>query len=127
MESGKVLGKNILLAEDEPVVREALQLLLSIDDHKVTAAKNGREALDLFDSKDFDLVITDLSMPEMEGDELAHKIRQRVPSQRIIMATAHAEEMGTSPKPVDAIIGKPIAFADLRQAISRLFSVLASK
>lgn len=111
-------GKRILLADDEPGVREALQLLLSIDHHEVTVARNGREALELFSATGFDLVITDLVMPEMEGDELAGHIRARAPQQPIILATAHAEGMEHRKNHVDAVLGKPIGFADLRRVIA---------
>jgi two-component system, cell cycle response regulator CpdR len=113
-------GKRILLADDEQGIREAFQQLLSIDHHHVTVARNGREALDLYDKDDFDLVITDLSMPEMEGDELAQRIREKAPRQPIIMATAHAESVAQRRKPVDAVIAKPVGFADLRRVIAIL-------
>ncbi len=110
-------GKRILLADDEPGVREALQLLLSIDHHEVTLARNGEEALELFTPARFDLVITDLVMPGMEGDELAGHIRAKAPGQPIILATAHSEG-AEHRRNVDAVLGKPIGFADLRRVIA---------
>jgi two-component system capsular synthesis sensor histidine kinase RcsC len=118
MEEGQISRKKILVAEDEPTVRDALKLLLTMDHHDVTVARNGKEALALFKEQDYDLVITDLSMPEMMGDELAKEIRARAPKQPIILATAHAENLSTTKSRVDAIIGKPVGFADLRKIIA---------
>jgi len=115
-----MVGKRILLAEDEPGVREALQLLLSVDRHEVTVAKNGKEALDLYRPHAFDLVITDFAMPEMQGDELAARIRKQAPCQPILMATAYAEDLGRSRRRVDAVIGKPVGFSDLRRIMAEI-------
>src|ERR1035437_6224053 len=83
MKPGKVLGKRILLAEDQQDVREMTAIMLGMDDHVVTTAVNGREALDLFTPGRFDLVITDYLMPLMKGDELARNIKRLAPSEPI--------------------------------------------
>jgi CheY-like chemotaxis protein len=116
----RVLGKRILLADDEPAVRDAVKLLLRYDKHVVSEARNGREALDLYAREPFDLVITDLEMPVMKGNELAVTIKRLAPGQRILMITAFAEKIGDSENPVDALLSKPFTFADLREAIARL-------
>lgn len=116
----RVLGKRILLVEDDPSARESLLLLLRIDRHAVVEATNGREALDLFTQGQFDLVIVDYLMPEMQGNELARQIKRMVPSQPILMVTAYFEKMVDSEKPVDAILSKPFAVEDLRRTIAQL-------
>jgi CheY-like chemotaxis protein len=118
-ELATVFGKRILLAEDEPTVRESIKLMLNLDQHKVTEASNGREALALFSAEQFDLVITDYLMPQMHGDELARSVKQIAPSQPVLIVTAYAEKLIDSGKPADMVLGKPIALADLRQAIAR--------
>ena len=120
MTPSNILGKRILLAEDEPSVRVSLRMALKRDGHSVTEAENGREALERFAQEPFDLVITDYSMPEMQGDELAVKIRHVAPRQRIIMITAHAEGFTGSENPVDAILSKPFSFEMLRHTIAEL-------
>lgn len=122
MERGRTLGKRILLADDEAGVRAALKMVLRVDQHSVTEARDGREALDLFAPGRFDLVITDYSMPRMQGDEVAINIRRLAPGQPIIMITAHADQLRGTNNPVDAILSKPFTFEDLRQTISRLLS-----
>ena len=119
-EQTRVFGKRVLLVEDDPGARESLNLLLRIDRHTVREATNGQEALDLFAKEQFDLVIVDYLMPEMHGNDLACKIKSVVPAQPILMVTAYCEKMVDSSQPVDAILSKPFAVDDLRQAIAKL-------
>ena len=114
--------KRILLVDDQQSVREAINLLLSLDEHTVVEAANGAEALDLFMRDHFDLVITDFEMPNMKGNELATRIKQASPAQPILMITAYAEQLGDSDNPVDAILDKPFQLEDLRQAMAKLLS-----
>ena len=116
------LRKRILLVDDQQPVREAIRLLLGLNEHKVVEASSGAEALELFRRDCFDLVITDFEMPRMKGNELATRIKQLVPAQPIIMITAYAEQLGDSNNPVDAILTKPFQLDDLRQAMARLLS-----
>jgi CheY-like chemotaxis protein len=122
MDPNRVLSKRILLVDDEQSVRQTIKLLLHLDQHTVTEAKDGREALDLFAQEAFDLVITDFSMPRMQGNELAVRIRQLVPAQPIVMITAYAATLGTAENPVDAVLNKPFGFQDLRQIISKVLA-----
>lgn len=120
MEQERVFRKRILLADDQQGVREAIRFLLLVDEHAVTEARTGKEALDLFAPGLFDLVITDYAMPVMAGNELASKIKQIAPAQPILMITAFSEDLGKADNPVDAMLNKPFSFADLRQAIAKL-------
>jgi CheY-like chemotaxis protein len=119
-EPGKVSGKRILLADDQQEVRELMALMLGMDDHIVTEARNGREALDLFTPERFDLVITDYLMPLMKGDELARNIKRLAPSEPILMITGSADELGGIRGAVDVVLNKPFAFEDLRQAVAQV-------
>jgi CheY-like chemotaxis protein len=114
--------KRILLVDDQRSVREAIALLLSLDEHTVVEATNGAEALALFKPGHFDLVITDFKMPQMKGDELATKIKQASSSQPVLMITAYAERLGDSGNPVDALLNKPFYLEDLRRAMAKLLS-----
>jgi CheY-like chemotaxis protein len=118
----KPLRKRILLAEDQQSVREAISLLLSLDEHEVIQASNGAEALEVFMRDHFDLVITDFDMPKMKGNELAAIIKRLSPAQPILMITAYAERLGGSENPVDAILDKPFQLEDLRRAMAELLS-----
>ena len=114
--------KKILVVDDEPLVCEAVKMLLEFDGHEVVTAGNGNEALVLFDRGGFDLVITDYTMPGMKGDELALAVKARVPGQPVIMITAHAEMLKTKTVPlvgVDYLVSKPFQIEDLREAIKK--------
>jgi CheY-like chemotaxis protein len=113
-----VTGKRILVVDDEQAVRDTLRVVLRFEGHTVVEAANGREACLIFAPGDFDLVITDYNMPEMKGDELARTIKCLVPSQPILMLTAHAAEVCRTENPVDAVLEKPFTLAALRQMIA---------
>src|ERR1035437_156265 len=119
---GKVLGKRILLAEDQQDVRELTKLLLDMDEHIVTEAVNGKEALDLFAPDRFDLVITDYLMPLMRGDELARSIKRLAPSEPVLMITGSAAELGNIQTSADAVLNKPFRLEELRQAVAQLLA-----
>ena len=98
------------------------KLMLDMDEHIVTEAGNGREALDLFAPGRFDLVITDYYMPLMKGDELARNIKRLAPAEPILMITGSAEEDGGIRASVDAFLNKPFGLQDLRQVMAQLLS-----
>lgn len=111
-----------MVVDDEPMVCEAIGMLLTFDGHEVISASNGNEALALFEQGKFDLVITDYHMPKMNGDELALAIKARLPGQPVIMITAYAEMLKTSAAPlsgVDLLVNKPFQLADLRDAVQK--------
>jgi CheY-like chemotaxis protein len=112
------LGKNILLVDDDPQARESIRLLLNIDRHIVTEAASGLEALQLFTSRAFDLVITDYLMPGMLGDKLAESIREIAPKQPILMVTAYVEKLIAAGQPADSMLGKPWSVEELRRAVA---------
>ena len=70
-EQTRVVGKRILLVEDDPGARECIKLLLTIDRHRVVEATGGAEAIELAKSQPFDLAILDYFMPGMQGSEVA--------------------------------------------------------
>jgi len=70
-------GLSVLLAEDNPVNQELAKRLLERLSHRVTIANNGAEAVDLFDSGHFDVILMDMQMPVMGGLEATEAIRSR--------------------------------------------------
>jgi CheY-like chemotaxis protein len=122
MARGNAVGKRILLVEDQVEVRRATGMLLGLDDHTITEAGDGAEALELYSCSRFDLVITDCAMPRMNGDQLAASIRKQAPSQPILMITGSPEVLNITRQNVDAILFKPFSLAELREAVSKLVS-----
>ena len=122
MKANHCQPRHILIVDDESLVRETLQMLLKCDGHIVDQAKSGSEALAVFEPGKFDVIFTDYFMPAMKGDELAVAIKQRAPSQPVVMLTAYPEKLKTADRPpagVDSLIGKPFELESLREAITK--------
>ena len=110
--------KKVLIAEDELAGAILLKSLMVKEGYSVTIANNGHQALDIIKDEDFDLVLTDWMMPEMDGIELIHNIRRIKEEQPlIIMITAlvskesrfYALDSGA-----DDFVTKPIDIDDLK-------------
>ena len=113
---------NVLVVDDESVVREVLREYLSADGHEVMMAKDGVEALEIFKQKKFDLVITDRAMPRMNGDQLAETIKRISPAMPLVMLTGFGELMkanGECPKGVDVLLSKPLTLETYRDALGK--------
>ena len=112
--------RRILVVDDEPLVCDAVEMMLAFDGHTVETATSGAEALACLDQAPFDLVITDYAMPQMKGDELAQRIKQLNPALPVVMITAHAEVLESTGTPLTGIamvISKPFMLETLREAI----------
>ena len=80
----------ILVADDELSMREFLEILLKKEGHEVACAADGEEALARFQTEPFDLVLSDIKMPKIDGLDLLRKIKERRPNMAVIMITAYA-------------------------------------
>ncbi|OLE55951.1 MAG: hypothetical protein AUG51_00775 [Acidobacteria bacterium 13_1_20CM_3_53_8] len=119
----KTPSLRVLVVDDEPSVRETLAEMLKHMSHTVMSAESGRAALEILDEEGFDLVFTDLSMPEMDGWEMAREIRRRWPATDIVLVTGYGK--ATTPPPgeqtlVNGIIGKPFDFDQVTEIINDL-------
>jgi len=113
----------VLVVDDEPLVRDFLCVCLSDLVSKIDVAADGREGLTMFEGGAFDIVLTDRSMPEMNGDQLASEIKLRAPATTVIMLTGFGEFMNATlerPKGVDLVLTKPVKVDDLRRAMVRV-------
>lgn len=109
----KIKGSKILVAEDNLLNQQIAQELLTDEGFKVTIANNGKEAVDLVNNEDFDVVLMDMQMPEMDGLEATMKIRETFASDTlpILAMTANASEEDRDKclkAGMDAHITKPI-------------------
>ena len=85
------LGKNILVVDDEVEMRIALETTLKREGHNITLAKNGEQALELLSANTFDLVLTDIKMPKMNGLQLLKALKVKSPQTIAIMMTAYGD------------------------------------
>ena len=79
----------LLVAEDEKNIREGLAAALGLDGHEVETAASGADAFKRFQKGDIDLVISDLRMPGLSGEELLEKIQAESPGTPVIILTGH--------------------------------------
>jgi DNA-binding NtrC family response regulator len=79
----------ILVADDEKNIREGLREALALDGYEVATASDGREALDSITRGDVDLLITDLKMPRLSGEELLKSVTAQFPTMPVIILTGH--------------------------------------
>jgi CheY-like chemotaxis protein len=114
---------NVLVVDDDPRVLEVVSVYLRSDGHSVATAASGREALEKFRLRPFNLVILDRAMPEMNGEQTARLIKQVNPNIPVIMLTgfgALIEVTGAQPQAVDVVLSKPITLDGLRRTIDKL-------
>ena len=84
----------LLIADDERNIRKGLAESLSLDGYDVIEAADGKQAWDLYSKGDIDLVITDLRMPGISGEDLLRRIQSETPGFPVIMITGHGSVAG---------------------------------
>jgi DNA-binding response OmpR family regulator len=112
----------ILVVDDDTLLSQSLSTALRSDGHTVTVADGGQAGIDTFQPGRFDLVITDLGMPYVDGRQVARAIRSASPATPIIMLTGWGrslQEEGVPPE-VDLVLNKPPRLDELRAALAAL-------
>ena len=114
----------ILLAEDDQVMREYLTRALERSGYRVAAVDRGTAALPLLESESFDLLLTDIVMPEMDGIELAQRAQEIAPEMRVMFITGFAAVTLKAGKavPQARVLSKPFHLRDLVQEVDQLFA-----
>jgi CheY-like chemotaxis protein len=103
-------GARILVIEDEERIRDNLRETLSLAGHAVTVADSAKQGVSLFKKGEYDLVFTDLSMPEISGWEVARAIKEKDPKVSVALVTGWGVKMEgekLTDKGVDLVISKP--------------------
>jgi CheY-like chemotaxis protein len=122
----------VLLAEDNPVNQKLESRLMEKRGHRVVVVGNGREALEALEKQTFDVVVMDVSMPEMDGFEAAAAIRAKENGTGshlpIIAMTAHAmkgDRERCLAAGMDGYVSKPVQVKELLQAVESFLPVAA--
>lgn len=118
----------ILLVDDDPALINSLRTTLENDGHFVTAAEGGQAGIDAFqeaqrDSVPFEIVITDLGMPYVDGRQVIANVRATSPRTPIILLTGWGQQMHREreqPPQVDRLLAKPPRLRELRAALAEL-------
>lgn len=119
---------DILVVDDEPMIREGLKVALEMEGHKAVTASDGNEAMRMFYEQKPQLVITDIIMPESDGIEVICNVKEKNPNVKIlaisgggrISANDHlriAKQLGAT-----GVLAKPFSTEELICEINKLFA-----
>jgi CheY-like chemotaxis protein len=117
---------SILVVEDDAALRRLFEQMLVRDGHEVTMAADGAKALKLIERASFDVVITDLIMPEMEGLSLLRELRNSKSPPKIIAMSGGGRGSATDYLEMAAMLGaaatlsKPFTHQQLTEAVERV-------
>jgi len=120
------MSNSILVVDDEQIIRESLSYILKKEGYEVEEAENGKVAHNILKERSFDLVITDLEMPEMKGTELLEEIKKLNIQTTTVVITAY----GSLESAISALrngasdyILKPVEFDELLIKVKKLFEI----
>jgi DNA-binding response OmpR family regulator len=121
-------GKRILLADDDPTVRDSLNDVLVAEGYSVVPAENGQQALDLANQLPVDLVLLDLNMPVKNGWETFEQLTREHPLLPIIIVTARPNQLFTALSAgAGALLEKPMDIPTLLRAMETLLAETAEQ
>ena len=116
----------ILITEDEDSLRPFVARALRPDGHEAIEAADGAEGLEMLQEGSFDLLLSDIRMPVMDGIELAHRAADSFPDMKILLMTGYAEQRERADdlarKIVD-VVPKPFTLPDIRLAVAQALAV----
>jgi DNA-binding NtrC family response regulator len=114
------MSKSILIVEDEETLRESIKRIFTKEGFTVDAAESAEQGLALLDANAYDVIISDIILPGMDGIEMLMKVREQIPDQLFIVVTAYAS-LDTSVKALRAgaydYIMKPIIHEEIKQIV----------
>lgn len=122
-------GIKVLVAEDNPAVREFIVRSLQSAGHTVESAIDGQQALDILAHDAFDVLVSDIVMPNVDGIALAMKAGRMFPDLRVVMVSGYAQERMRAHNLdtlVHEIIAKPFSLEEICEAVQNALSKKAS-
>jgi CheY-like chemotaxis protein len=113
----------VLIADDEDSMRQLVARAIAMDGHEIVTAQDGAEALEILTSADgaFDLLLTDIQMPVMDGIALALSVARDFPDVTILLMTGFADQRERASNLnalVHDVVTKPFSVADIRTAVA---------
>ena len=126
VKGGKAIHSyKILIADDEFLIRWSLAQALSQEGYEVISVENGKKAIEAIKDQDFDFVITDLIMPELDGWKVLETIKQTRSPSRVIVITAHGKEdtgRMAKEKGAWAYVEKPYLIEKIKEILKDVFN-----
>lgn len=122
-------SKKVLIAEDSSVIQNLTRRILQIQNYQIFSAKNGKRVLEMLDKEDFDIILMDINMPQMDGMECAQKIRALGDDNKaqipIVAITGNAQNYSMEDfknAGINDYLQKPLNFDNLVDTVKRLTS-----
>jgi CheY-like chemotaxis protein len=115
----------ILAIDDQEIIRDLLVNMFGSAGHEVTTAERGEEGIAKFKIQRFDLVVTDLSMPDLSGWEVAREVKKLRPDMPVVLITGwgqNLDEEKLKESGVDRIVAKPFRIEQLMKTVEELLS-----
>ena len=116
------MSKNILVVDDEPGSLKFISYFLRNEGYEVTEARDGAEAIEIIENCRFDLVLSDVRMPRLDGVALAVHISSQVPTIPVILMTGVPFDLPAKLGYNVPCLSKPVSLDDLRYNIQRALS-----
>lgn len=117
--------KSILIVDDEEIIRDFLYEVLS-EDYQLSVVSDGDEAIEQLQANDFDLIITDLKMPRVSGEEVVKYAREHDPNSKVIIISGYSS-LYTVSQSVNcgacAFLSKPFSIKELLHAVSSAIGI----
>ena len=122
------MHETILIVDDEPQITRVLRTTLESNGYRVVIARNGLEALEKLRAEPPSLIITDLSMPEMDGVELTREVRQRMQTPILVLSvqSQDAAKVRALDEGADDYVTKPFSIQELLARVRALLRRSAS-
>jgi len=113
----------VLTADDDPEALELLKMAMEVGGHEVTTASDGKQALELGKSGEFDIYILDVTMPYMDGYHVAEELSEKYPERKIILLTSRdydRDKVAVEASGADAYMSKPFEINELLRLVKTL-------
>lgn len=113
----------ILIVDDEKDVADILGKLVELDEHRVSVTYDGQKALEAFQKDKFDIVFTDISMPEMDGIDLTKKLLELDKNANVVVITGHVGNVEVElalNAGAKEVMKKPFTKKDIDQTIQEI-------
>ncbi|KPK01294.1 MAG: Fis family transcriptional regulator [Nitrospira bacterium SG8_35_4] len=114
------MNEKILIVDDEQITLENLDIIMKKENYDVTTSSSGKEALKLLEKQEFNVVLTDLRMDEVDGMQVLAECRKRYPDSEVIMITAYASlpsAIETMKKGAYYYLAKPFKLDEVRKVV----------
>jgi CheY-like chemotaxis protein len=127
---GRTVMASILVAEDDQAVRDFVSRALAYYGHSVTSVPDGSAALAALSERRFDLMLTDIVMPGLDGVALAAQASKQDPAMPVLMMTGFASEgqrAQNATGPVEKVISKPFSLKEICAAVEDALAARRSR